>query len=118
MRGVWQLAILSTVLLIVVVGIPAMVWGPGYLRYRQEMRVRAEGLPATAVVLGLEDTGNRFNDVPEMLIRLEVHAEGRPPWRAEIRRVLTFADAPAFAPGVRFAVRYDPERPDLVAVAP
>lgn len=118
MRGAWQLALLIGVLGGVILGVPALIWGPGYLRYREEMRVRAEGTPARAVILGLEDTGKRFNDTPEIIVRLEIRAEGRPPWRASVRRILSVAEAPAFAPGQEIAVRYDPRHPDSVALAP
>lgn len=118
MRGIWQLALIIAGLAVLVVGIPAMIWGPGYLRYRAELRVRAEGLPARAVVLSLEDTGNRFNDTPDIVIRFEVFAEGRAPWRASLHRILSVAEAPAFAPGREFAVRYDPRRPESIALMP
>ena len=118
MRGAWQLTLIIGGLGALILGVPALIWGPGYLRYREEMRVRADGMPARALILGLEDTGNRFNDTPEFIVRLEVHAEGRPPWRASLRRVLTLAEAPAFTPGQEVAVRYDPHRPDRIALAP
>lgn len=118
MRGAWQLALLIGALAVVLLGVPALIWGPGYLRHREEMRVRTEGLPARAVILGLQDTGNRFNDTPEIVVQLEIHAEGRPPWRASVRRILSVAEAPAFAPGREMAVRYDPRRPDSIALMP
>jgi hypothetical protein len=93
------------------------VWGPGYLRHRDEARIRNTGAPAMARVLRLEDTGNRFNDTPEIIVHVEVTAEGRPPWEARLHRIMSIADFAAFTPGVRFAVRYDPARPDRIAVA-
>lgn len=118
MRGAWQLALLIGTLAVLLLGVPALIWGPGYLRHREETRIRAEGLPASAVVVGLEDTGNRFNDTPEIRVLLEVRAEGRPPWRASVIRILSVAEAPAFAPGRGFAVRYDPRRPERIALLP
>lgn len=115
--GVLQLGIIALVVALLL-GVPVAVWGPGYLRHRQEMRVRETGLPATARVVALTDTGNRFNATPEIRITLEVTAEGRPPWRASITRILSVADAPGFAPGREFAVRYDPAHPERVAIAP
>lgn len=113
MKGLWQLALVVVLILLV----PALVYGPAYLRHRQEARIRAEGRPATAVVMRLEDTGSRRNSMPEMIIHLEVSAEGRPPWRATVRRVVSMAEIAAFTPGRSFAVRYDPERPERVAIA-
>lgn len=113
----WPAAIIATVVLIVV-GVPAAIWGPGYLRYRQEIRIRDTGAPAMARVLRLEDSGNRFNDTPEIIIHVEVTAEGRPPWQARLHRIMTVAEHAGFAPGVRFAIRFDPGHPDRIAVAP
>lgn len=118
MRGAWQLALMIGGIGAVLLGVPALIWGPGYLRYRAEMRVRAEGMPARAVILSLEDSGNRFNDTPEIIVHLEIHAEGRPPWRASVRRILSVAEAPAFTPGRELAVRYDPRAPNSIALAP
>jgi len=113
MKGLWQLALVIALILFV----PALVYGPAYLRHRQEARIRAEGQPATAVVVRLEDTGNRRNSMPEMIIHMQVSAEGRPPWEASLRRVVSMVDLAAFSPGRTFAVRYDPARPERIALA-
>jgi hypothetical protein len=114
MRGLWQLALIAAIVL----AIPAFFFGPAYLRHRQEARVRAEGLPATARILRLEDTGSRRNSMPIVDIHLEVTAEGRPPWQASIRRVMSVIEVTTVSPGTVLQVRYDPARPELVAVAP
>ncbi len=114
MRGLWQLALIAAVVL----AIPAFFYGPAYLRHRQESRVRAEGLPATARILRLEDTGSRRNSMPIVIVHLEVTAEGRPPWQASIRRVMSMVEVTALSPGGNLPVRYDPARPDLVAISP
>jgi hypothetical protein len=101
-----------------VVGMLATVFGPGLLRAREERRVLASGSGARAVVVALEDTGNRFNDMPEMVIRLRVSAPGRPDWTAAVHRVLSGAEAMAFMPGRELAVRYDPARPERIALEP
>ncbi|MBR0651788.1 hypothetical protein GXW78_19115 [Roseomonas terrae] len=121
MPRVWLNALIFGSLALVaitIVAVPAIVWGPGYLRHREEMRLRADGLPARAVILGLEDTGNRFNDTPEIIVRLQVRAEGRSPWPASVRRIISLAEMHAFTPGREVAVRYDPHRPDRVALTP
>jgi len=118
MRESW--VTIGVIVLVVLIGggTALAVFGPGWLRHRQEERVRATGLPATARVLQLQDTGNRFNDTPEIVIRLEVHADGRAPWQASLTRILSVADFQAFAPGRELPVRFDPARPDRVALAP
>ena len=112
MRGLWQLALIA----VIVLAIPAFFYGPAYLRHRQEARVRAEGL-GVAVIVRLVDTGSRRNSMPVVDIHLEVTAEGRPPWPATIRRVISMVEMNAFGPGRQVPVRYDPARPDIVAFA-
>ena len=109
---------IAAVVAAMVVGMLAAVFGPGYLRAREERRVLAVGAPASAVILGLEDTGNRFNDTPEIVIRLRVTAPGRPAWEASVHRVLSSAEVQAFAPGRELAVRFDTVRPERIALAP
>lgn len=113
MRGLWQLALIA----VLVLAVPALIYGPAYLRHRQDQRLQQEGLPGTAVVLRLEDTGSRRNSMPVMIVHIEVAAEGRAPWQAALRRVMSMAELDAFSPGRTLAVRYDPARPDRVAVA-
>ncbi len=112
MRGLWQLALIA----VIVLAIPAFFYGPAYLRHRQEARVRADGLPATARVLRLDDTGSRRNSMPVVDIRLEVTAPGRAPWEATIRRVISVVEVTSLSPGAVLQVRFDPARPELVAI--
>lgn len=113
-----EVAIIFAAMLVLMAGGAAIIWGPGYLRHREATHLRAEGVPATALILGLEDTGKRFNDMPEIEIRLEVTSEGRAPWPASFRWVMSLPDAQFFTPGRRIPVRFDPARPERVAYAP
>ena len=77
--------------------------GPGYLRYREEMRVRAEGTPARAVITNRTPTSAsttrpRSSSVWKFAPRTAAQ-------RASVRRILSVAEAPAFAPGQEIAVR-------------
>lgn len=72
----------------------------------------------TARILALEDSGSRFNALPEMIVRVEVTPEGAPPWQASFRRVFEVQDVQFFVPGRSILVRYDPAEPVVVAYAP
>ncbi|MBR0681730.1 hypothetical protein GXW74_14645 [Roseomonas eburnea] len=116
--GPWTWILGALVLL--AIALPAAIMGPNLLRSLQERRIRAHGMPATAVVVGMEETGRRFGIelVPELVIHFEVRAQGRPPWRASIVRIPGAAEVPFFMPGRTFEVRYDPAHPERVAVMP
>ncbi|HEY4253309.1 MAG TPA: DUF3592 domain-containing protein [Roseomonas sp.] len=113
-----EVAIIFVAMLVLMAGGAAAVWGPGYLRHREATRLRAEGTPATAVIQSLDDTGNRFNDLSEIEVRLQVTAEGRTPWPASIRVIMGVPETLYFTPGRQIPVRFDPAKPDRVAYAP
>ena len=118
MRGYWQLGLIALALLTLVIGTPAAVFGPGYLRHRNEARLRTDGLPAMARILEREHTGSRFNASPEMIVRVQVTRDGTAPWEASFRRVFEVQDVQFFTPGHSIPVRYDPARPTVMAYAP
>ena len=105
-------------LALLAIGMPIAMFGPGYLRSRNEARLRTEGLPALARVVALEDTGNRMNYSAEMIVRVEVMRDGQAPWQASFHRVMGVQDLQFFTPGRVFAVRYHPSRPEVVVFAP
>lgn len=78
--------------------------------------VRAHGLPATAKVLKIWETGVRVNDNPVVGFLLEVHAEGLEPYEAETRALISILAIPQIQPGATLPVKYDPENPERVAL--
>ena len=80
-------------------------------------QVRAQGLPAHATVLEIWDTGVKVNDDPVIGFRLEVHAEGRPPWVGETKALVSLIHIPRVQPGATLPVRYDPAEPSRIALA-
>jgi metallo-beta-lactamase class B len=78
--------------------------------------VRVNGLPAHAQVLEIWDTGVTLNDDPVVGFRLQVDAEGRTPWVAETRAVVSQLAIPRIQPGAILEVRYDPLDPSRVAI--
>jgi metallo-beta-lactamase class B len=79
-------------------------------------QLRTRGLPATAKVLSVQDAGVRVNDDPVVVLKLEVTAEGRAPWRAEAKQLVSIVALPSVQPGTVLAVHYDPANPSRVAV--
>ncbi|WP_198369232.1 DUF3592 domain-containing protein [Roseomonas rosulenta] len=120
MRGDWMILAIVVAVLGVALAVPTVIFGPNVLRHFQEKRIRAEGLPATATVVDITETGRHFGieRVPEITVHLEVSAPGRAPWRASLTRIPSTADVPFFMPGRQFDLRYDPNHPERVAVMP
>jgi hypothetical protein len=78
--------------------------------------VRANGLPATATVLQIWETGVRVNDNPVVGFLLEVHAEGLEPYKAETKALISILLIPQIQPGAVLKVKYDPRNPQRVAL--
>jgi hypothetical protein len=78
--------------------------------------VRANGLPATATVLEIWETGTRVNDNPVVGFLLEVQAEGMEPYRAETKALISILLIPQIQPGAVLDVKYDPRNPQRVAL--
>ena len=78
--------------------------------------IRANGLPATATVLQIWETGTRVNHNPVVGFLLEVHAEGLEPYRAETKALISILLIPQIQPGAVLKVKYDPKNPQRVAL--
>lgn len=75
----------------------------------RERRAFQRGVRTTARVLGARPTGVTINDIPEMLIELEVALN--PPVRSALRRVVHPGEMHALVPGAMLHVRVDPKDP-------
>ena len=78
--------------------------------------IRANGLPATATVLKIWETGVKVNDTPVVGFLLEVQAEGMQPYQAETKALISILQIPQIQPGAVLKVKYDPEDPNRVAL--
>ena len=102
----------------IALAVVAFAYGGSIIRDLRDRQVLSDGLPAQARVLTLEQTGNFFNNMPEMRIRLEVTPSSEPSFVTVVVRVVGTADLPRFMPGQPLAVRYRPGSPPRVALLP
>ena len=79
-------------------------------------KIRANGLPATATVIKIWETGVRVNHNPVVGFLLEVQAEGMKPYKAETKALISILIIPQIQPGAVLKVKYDPEDPRRVAL--
>ena len=80
-------------------------------------QIRAIGSPAKATVVAIWETGTRVNHNPVVGFDVEVHAEGRPAWRAKTKALVSILAIPRIQPGAMLDVFYDPADPSRVAIA-
>ena len=79
-------------------------------------QARREGAAATARVLRVKDTGNRFNDNPQVSLLLEVQPEQGEPWNVQVREVISVVELPRYQEGAVLDVRVHPDDRSIVVI--
>jgi hypothetical protein len=77
-------------------------------------QVVSSGLPATAKILAITDTGTTINQNPVIHFLLQVQPSDRSAFQAETEKLVPRLQVPRFQPGSFVAVKY---HPDSLAVA-
>jgi hypothetical protein len=106
-------ALLLVAFVLVFVGALA---GPTLWAGWQERQLQKHGTDATATIVALQDTRDEVNDNSVIQLTIDVEAEGREPYRAQIVTPLTALDLQTYRVGTRVRVRYDPDDPSKVAL--
>ncbi len=112
-----QKALGTIILLVLILGSLAFAFGPDLLRERRREQLLRNGSDGTASILALEQTGNVYNDKPEVRITLAVSPAGGEPFQAVVVQVLSPVELANFQVGAVVAVKYDPNRISEVALA-
>ncbi|MGH7002431.1 MAG: hypothetical protein ACREIP_00635, partial [Alphaproteobacteria bacterium] len=82
-----------------------------------DRRLVASGIPGTAVVLHVRDTGTTINHVNAVLdVRLQVSLPGQAPYETQSEVTLGRMSWGALQPGMTVAVKVDPKNPRRVAI--
>jgi hypothetical protein len=103
-------------LLMTLVAVIALGVGPSLYESRKRSRILRSGEAATATVLSVTDTGNRYNHNPEVEMVLEVQREGMPSYHAVVTWVVSQVEVGNYRQGVTVNVRVDRDAPDDVVV--
>jgi hypothetical protein len=80
-------------------------------------RLREVGIPGTAKIISMSDTGITVNQNPVAGFTLEVSVEGREPYQVDIRQLLSRLMTGAVLPGMTVPVLVDPDKPNRVAIS-
>jgi hypothetical protein len=79
-------------------------------------KVRENGIPASATVLEIWDTGVRYNDNPVVGLLLQVTLLDGKTYQAETRNVISIVHICQVQPGSVLPVKVDPDNHSLVAL--
>ncbi len=94
----------------------AVVFGGQRCAAEQEQALLTTGSPASGEIVKIEDTGNRYNRDPEMVLTVEVRPEEGEPYLATVTWVLNAVDQQTYKVGLAVDVRYDPASPSDIAI--
>lgn len=87
-------------------------WWPEHLRDE----LMKTGLPADAVILSADPTGNVYNNQPQVRLTLEVHPKDGAVYKAETKMIINPIYVPQFQPGKQVHIRYDQKDKMNVAI--
>ncbi|MCC6158088.1 MAG: hypothetical protein IT350_08535 [Deltaproteobacteria bacterium] len=74
------------------------------------------GVEAKGVIIGIEDTGNRYNEQPQVILKVRVEPKGGDPYETETKMIISPVYLPQFQPGARVNLKYDEADRTKVAV--
>jgi len=78
--------------------------------------LRRSGEPATAVVLRLEDTGERYREGPVLIVHVRFATAIQGEVQASFRRAMTAVELQSVKPGAQVGIVYDRDRPSRIAL--
>ncbi|MFZ9388149.1 MAG: hypothetical protein ACO25B_09730 [Chitinophagaceae bacterium] len=104
-------------------GMLLLFGGVFYLMYRvffrpmiNASRLQKTGLPGTARILEVKDTGVTINNNPQVKLILEVRNSYGQKYQAETRVIVSRINPGAYAPGMEVPVKIDPENEQNVVL--
>jgi len=78
--------------------------------------VMQQGIPATAKILEVEQTGVLVNHMPQVRFRLEVQHPQRGTYEASAKAVIQMVHIPQYQPGAEISVKVHPTDPTQVEI--
>ncbi len=89
----------------------------GQVAHQQKaMHLSQNGIPGTATITAVRQTGVFINENPECDIDLTVTTSGEP-YAATVRQTLALVAIPQFQPGTAVPVKVDPQDPQSLIIA-
>lgn len=82
----------------------------------QAKELHRTGTSANAKILEIADSGWTVNEDPVISFVLEVYPEGKEPYHAQTKIVISRVHVPQFQPGAMVPVKIDPKNPSRVSL--
>lgn len=75
--------------------------------------ILADGVPASAKILEISDTGTTINNNPVVRLLLEVQPDDRMPFQSETERLISRLEVAQYQPGQVVQVKFDPDSQEV-----
>ena len=107
----------ENLIFVIILGIVlAVTVGPVIWNHFKKSAVLSSGIEANARIVDVTDTGRRHNTNPVVKIRLVVTDAAGRDFNAEITMPVSPVRLSDYKPGVAVRVKYDPKKPENVAI--
>jgi hypothetical protein len=112
-RGAAILSVGFAVLIIgIVAGVLFMFLSPEW----EQDSIRENGLPASGTIVDIRDTGNTFNDQPQVELTIDVTPPQGETYQTKLLMIISPVYLSDFHPGNKVDVKYDPEDRMKIAI--
>jgi|WetSurMetagenome_2_1015567.scaffolds.fasta_scaffold189049_2 hypothetical protein len=108
--------ILGTIFTLFFIIVFGFAFGGRYLRDRKSKQLLTNGRRANGKIVELWDTGITINNQPEIGMVIEVTPETEPPFKAEVKLIISRLQTSFYQVGVSCIVKYDPNNKKTVAI--
>jgi hypothetical protein len=100
-----------------VVGILLLLWGRRWARgYQEAQRLRVQGVPGQAQIVGMRQTGVSLNDQPQIELNLSVQTEMQGAYPVTVKEYVPMMMLGALSSGRPLPVKVDPANPQRLVV--
>ena len=82
----------------------------------ERSRILAQGIPASATILQIWETGVRINDCPQVGFQIQVMPPSGVPYVTQTTAVVSQLVIPRIQPGAVVPAKFDPANPNNVAL--
>ena len=107
----------------ITIGVLALMAGMGLLFYKlffgpmlNASRLQKTGIPGTATILEVRDTGVTINNSPQVKLIVEIKNTFGQKYQATIRALVSRLNPHAFSPGMQIPVKIDPKNEKNVVI--
>lgn len=114
--GIMAAPVMGSIMAVIFITIFGGVFWMFFRPMMQSNKLLKTGVPATATITRIWDTGVTINNDPEIGVELQVTPQTGMPFVAQAKKVVSRLEVSYFQPGMTCTVKYDPNDTSKVAI--